>query len=78
MDEWKCRDLITLNISHAYCGGLEPTSEARHLNAYYRRRKLPILTLFSLFVGLSKAVACPNTPNLPFFLVEMEVARLRA
>ena len=34
LDERKCRDLITLDTLHAYCGGLEPTLEACHLNAY--------------------------------------------
>ena len=45
MDEWKCRDLITLNTLHAYCRGPEPTQEARRLNAY-SGQKLLTLTLF--------------------------------
>ena len=33
------RDLITLDMLHAYCGGLEPTPAARRLNTYSRWHK---------------------------------------
>lgn len=38
-DERKCRDLITLDTLHAYCGGPEPTLAARCLYSYSRWRK---------------------------------------
>ena len=38
-DERKCRDLITLDTLYTYCGGPEPTLEARRLNAYSCRHK---------------------------------------
>ena len=36
-DEWKCRDLITLDTLHTYCEGPEPTPATRCLNSYSRR-----------------------------------------
>ena len=33
-DKRKCRDLITLDTLHAYCGGDVPTLVARRLNTY--------------------------------------------
>ena len=35
-EKHKCRDLITLDTLHAYCGGLEPTPAARRLKSYSR------------------------------------------
>ncbi|KAL0010456.1 hypothetical protein SO802_005564 [Lithocarpus litseifolius] len=37
-EEWKCRDLITLDTLHLHYGGLELTSEARSLNEYSHRQ----------------------------------------
>ena len=37
LEERKCRDLITLDISHLYCGGPEPSAEARKLEEFSRR-----------------------------------------
>ena len=39
LDERKCRDLITLDTIHLYCGGPEPSPEARRLEEFSRRRK---------------------------------------
>ena len=75
MDEWKCWDLITLDILYAYCRGPEPTLEARRLNAYSRRRKLPILNLF-----LSPSTCLRLLLVLILLIclfVEMEAVRLR-
>ena len=50
-EECKCRDLITLNTLHAYCGGLKPTLAACRLNDYSHRHEyffLP-LSLYSSF-----------------------------
>ena len=45
-DERRCRDLITLNTLHAYCGGPKPTPATRRLNAYSHRRKFLYLSPF--------------------------------
>ena len=39
LEQRKCRDLINLDTIHLYCGGPEPTPEARKLGEYSRRRK---------------------------------------
>ena len=39
LEERKCRDLITLDTIHLYCGGPEPSPEARRLEEFSRRRK---------------------------------------
>ncbi|KAL0000418.1 hypothetical protein SO802_014199 [Lithocarpus litseifolius] len=39
LEERKCRDLITPDALYAYCGGPEPTEEARRLNNLSRQRK---------------------------------------
>ena len=39
LDQRKCQDLINLNTIHLYCGGPEPSPEARKLGEYSRRRK---------------------------------------
>ena len=39
LEQRKCRDLITLDTIHLYCGGLELTLEARKLGKYFCRRK---------------------------------------
>ena len=38
-EERRCRDLITLNTLHLYCGGPELIEEARRLDEYSRRYK---------------------------------------
>ena len=38
-EQQKCRDLITLETLHLYCGGSEPTPEARRLDEYCHRCK---------------------------------------
>ena len=52
-EQCKCRDLITLDTLHTYCGGPEPTSAARRLNTYSRRREYNFvycLCSFSFFL----------------------------
>ena len=39
LEECKCRDLITLDTIHLYCGGPEPSIEARRLEEFSRRRE---------------------------------------
>ena len=39
LEERKCRDLITLDTIHLYCGGPEPSAEPRKLEEFSRRRK---------------------------------------
>ena len=39
LEERKCRDLITLDTIHLYCGGPEPSTEARRLEEFSRRRE---------------------------------------
>ena len=39
LEERKCRDLVTLDTIHLYCGGPEPSAEARKLEEFSRRRK---------------------------------------
>ena len=38
-EQRKCRDLITFDTLHLYCGGTESMPEARRLDEYCRRRK---------------------------------------
>ena len=38
-EQQKCRDLITLDTLHLYCGGLKPTVEAYRLDEFSRRCK---------------------------------------
>ena len=45
-DERKCRDLITLDMLHAYCGGLEPMPAVCKLNTYSCRRKSLLFCFF--------------------------------
>ena len=45
LEERSCRDLITLDYLHAYCGGPVPTPEARRLEELSRHREY--LTLIS-------------------------------
>ena len=50
-EQHKCRDLITLDTLHAYCGGPKPTLAARRINTYSRRREYNFLCrLCSFFV----------------------------
>ena len=73
-DERKCRELITLDTLHAYCGGLVPMPIAHKLNTYSQWRKFLFLSFFLpvvlIFVFLS------NIRLLPF--AEMEATRQRA
>ena len=73
-DKRKCKDLITLDTLHAYCGGPEPTPATRRLNTYSRRCKFLFLCFFLpvvlIFVCLS------NVRLLPF--AEIEAARQKA
>ena len=39
LEERKCRDLITLDTIHLYCGGPEPSTEAWRLEEFSRRRE---------------------------------------
>ena len=39
LEERKCRNLITLDTIHLYCGGPEPSAKARKLEEFSRRRK---------------------------------------
>ena len=39
LEERKCRDLITLDTIHLYCGGPESSTEARSLEEFSRRRE---------------------------------------
>lgn len=62
IDERRCRDLITLDTLHAYCGGFEPMLAYHRLNAYSRRRKFVHLSLFFIVfscISLSKSITFP-------------------
>ena len=39
LEEHKCRDLITLDTIHLYCGGSELSTEARRLEEFSCRRE---------------------------------------
>ena len=39
LEDRKCRDLITLDTLHLYCGGPDPSAEARRLEEFARRRE---------------------------------------
>ena len=39
LEERKCRDLITLDTIHLYCGGLEPSAETRKFEKFSHQRK---------------------------------------
>ena len=68
-EQQKCRDLITLDTLHAYCGGPKLTPIARRLNTYSHRHKYYLISpVVFLFV-----VSWSNTHHLSF--VEIEAAR---
>ena len=70
LEERRCRDLITPNALHAYCGGPAPTEEARRLNNLSRQRKLHESFHFRhSYLGIFTFGVC---------LAEMESAKLRA
>ena len=54
LEERSCRDLITLDYLHAFCGGPEPTPEARRLEEFSRHREY--LTLIFEFILLFPSV----------------------
>ena len=74
-EKHKCRDLITLDTLHAYCGGLVPTPAARKLNSYSCRCEYLLFTPVILFLLLFRHLL---TYIHHLIYVEMEAARLRA
>ena len=46
LEQRRCRDLITLDTLHLYCGGPEPTPEARRLDKLGRHHEY----IFSLII----------------------------
>ena len=82
-EKHKCRDLITLDTLHAYCGGLVPTPAARKLNSYSRRREYHLFTpvaffLFFLFFYFFLFFRHLLTYIHHLIYVEIEAVRLRA
>ena len=73
-DERRCRDLITLDSLHTYCGGLGSTLAARRLNAYSCRCKL---YFFCFFLPAIFICVCLSNIHLLSF-AEMEAVRQRA
>ena len=69
-EERKCRDLITLDTLHAYCGGLKLTPIACRLNSYSLQHKFFLYYLFLFVVSLSSMF---NARPLSF--IEMEATR---
>ena len=49
-EKCKCKDLITLDTLHAYCGGPVPTPAARKLNSYSRHCEYLLFTSVALFL----------------------------
>ena len=70
-EERKCKDLITLDILHAYCGGPVSMPAACKLNTYSCQRKFLLLYFFLLIV-----FCLSNVLLLPF--AEMKATRQRA
>ena len=65
-EQQKCRDLITLDTLHAYCGGPKLTPIARRLNTYSHRHKYYLISpVVFLFV-----VSWSNTRHLSFTEIE--------
>ena len=58
-DEWRCRDLITLDTLHTYYGGPEPTPASCRLNTYSDGRKFVHLRPF-LLPFLASAYLSPS------------------
>ena len=50
-DERRCKELITLDTLHAYCGGPEPMPTTRRLNAYSCQHKFLLLGFFLPFAS---------------------------
>ena len=73
-DKRKCRDLITLDMLHAYCGGPELTPIARKLNIILVDVSSYILVLS--FCLLHTYACLHNVCLLPF--AEMEATKQRA
>ena len=49
-EKHKCRDLVTLDTLHTYCGGPVPTPIARKLNSYSCRREYHLFTPVAFFL----------------------------
>ena len=58
-EERKCRDLITLDTLHAYCGVPEPMPATRRLNSYSHRHKFFPHYLFLSVVSLQSLCLTP-------------------
>ena len=50
IEKRKCKDLITLDTLHVYCGGLVRTPAARKLNSYSLCREYLLFTPVALFL----------------------------
>ena len=50
-DERRCKELITLDTLHAYCGGPEPMPTTHRLNAYSCLHKFLLLGFFLPFAS---------------------------
>ena len=75
-EKHKCRDLVTLDTLHTYCGGPVPTPIARKLNSYSRHRKCLLFTPIALFFFFL-LFRCHLTYVRHLIYVEIEAARLR-
>ena len=74
-EKHKCKDLVTLDTLHVYCGGSVPTPAAHKLNSYSCRHEYLLFTPVTSFLLLFRHLLI-YICHLMY--VEMEVARLRA
>ena len=58
LEQRKCRDLITLDTLHLYCGGPEPTAEARKLEEFSRQRKWTLHLIRQLIYSVCFTDTC--------------------
>ena len=74
LEERKCRDLITLDTIHLYCGGPEPSAETRRLEEFSRRREYispwlfwlsPSVVLTTLVLSKWNLLSKGSEPLLP-------------
>ena len=75
LDQRKCKDLVTLDTIHAFCGGPMPTPETCRLQAYTHRRKFLLLAYLSS-ISILVLNSCHHLSL--FFVSNMDTRRQKA
>ena len=77
-EKHKCKDLVTLDTLHVYCGGSVPTPAAHKLNSYSCRHEYLLFTPVALFLFFFSLFRHLLTYIHHLIYVEIEAVRLRA